>query len=323
MAKTLAEGKYRRLVEDISAIYEGLARKLVEAYWRIGRRIVEVEQDGAVRAGYGAGLLKELSGELSEKFGKGFSVDNLENMRRFYLTHRNSGTSRKLDWSQYVALLSVDDDRERLSLEARAASEGLTARELQALVRKKAVPDAVTRPVPAAKPLPELELPSGLCLGTCRRSQAPGVAVPEDHVLLDLGFFVHFAVPRASIGAVTVTDKPSYTYRGVVERVVDGDTLTVFLELGFGAVASERLRLRGIDAPETGTPEGEKAKVFLAGLLPPGTRVVVQSHRTDIYGRFVADVLFLPDGGSDEDILGRGVFVNREILDRGFAVRVK
>lgn len=57
--------------------------------FEIGRRIVEHEQRGEKRAVYGAGLLKELSIRLTSEFGRGFSEDNLSNMRRFFLTWRD------------------------------------------------------------------------------------------------------------------------------------------------------------------------------------------------------------------------------------------
>lgn len=74
--------------------------------FEIGRRIVEHEQKGAKRAAYGAELLKELSARLTEEFGRGFSEDNLSNMRRFFLIWRDRGAqisetaSRKLVPSQ-------------------------------------------------------------------------------------------------------------------------------------------------------------------------------------------------------------------------------
>ena len=60
---------------------------MVRTYYEIGRIIVENEQGGDSRATYGKSMLKELSGRLNKRFGKGFSVDNLENMRRFYHSH--------------------------------------------------------------------------------------------------------------------------------------------------------------------------------------------------------------------------------------------
>lgn len=58
--------------------------ELLNAYWQIGRIIIEHEQESQERATYGKGLLNELSKELTEEFGRGFSVSNLQFMRRFY-----------------------------------------------------------------------------------------------------------------------------------------------------------------------------------------------------------------------------------------------
>jgi predicted nuclease of restriction endonuclease-like (RecB) superfamily len=58
---------------------------MTATYWEIGRRIVEFEQGGAERAEYGTELLKRLSGDLTGRFGRGFGVVNLSQMKRFYL----------------------------------------------------------------------------------------------------------------------------------------------------------------------------------------------------------------------------------------------
>jgi hypothetical protein len=60
---------------------------LVATYWKIGRRIVEFEQGGKGRAGYGEQLMERLSQALTEKFGKGFSRQNLQSMRQFYASY--------------------------------------------------------------------------------------------------------------------------------------------------------------------------------------------------------------------------------------------
>ena len=66
--------------------------EMLMAYYQIGKKIVEEEQKGKERAEYGEKLLENLSKELNKEFGKGFSVDNLERMRRFYLIYQNSAT---------------------------------------------------------------------------------------------------------------------------------------------------------------------------------------------------------------------------------------
>ena len=66
---------------------------LVATYWELGRRIVEFEQAGKERAGYGEQLLQRLSSDLGKRFGRGFSVDNLESMRLFYLAYMEPAIS--------------------------------------------------------------------------------------------------------------------------------------------------------------------------------------------------------------------------------------
>jgi len=69
---------------------------MTATYWEIGRRIVEFEQGGAERAGYGEALLKRLSVDLSAKYGRGFGVDSLESMRLLYQTYPPSKISESL-----------------------------------------------------------------------------------------------------------------------------------------------------------------------------------------------------------------------------------
>ena len=90
--RRFADPRYPALVKDLSGLLEAARRSYARAvnaimtatYWEIGRRIVEFEQGGEKRAEYGAGLLETLAADLTRRFGRGFSTDNLESMRRFY-----------------------------------------------------------------------------------------------------------------------------------------------------------------------------------------------------------------------------------------------
>ena len=62
---------------------------ITEAYWQIGKRIVEEEQDGKERAAYGEEILITLSKELTAEFGSGFGTRNLWDFRKFYLTFQD------------------------------------------------------------------------------------------------------------------------------------------------------------------------------------------------------------------------------------------
>ena len=76
--------------------------ELLSTYWNIGRIIAEYEQTVPERADYGKQTLKELSKVLTNEFGKGFSVSNIQFMRRFYQTYQIQQTaSVKLSWSHY------------------------------------------------------------------------------------------------------------------------------------------------------------------------------------------------------------------------------
>ena len=86
---------------------------MVDTYWNIGRHIVE-RQGGDARAEYGAGLIKELSEQLTKDFGRGFTVANLKNMRQFYLTFPNGYTlCSELSWSHYRLLMRVENANAR------------------------------------------------------------------------------------------------------------------------------------------------------------------------------------------------------------------
>ena len=87
---------------------------MVEAYWNIGKQIIEQEQSGEDRAKYGKYIIKELSLRLTEDFGKGYSPRNLRSMRQFYLTFSNWQTvSAKLSWSHYQLIMRVENEKAR------------------------------------------------------------------------------------------------------------------------------------------------------------------------------------------------------------------
>ena len=324
MARVPAEGRLQRLVADIGRLYVEARQAQVRFAWETGRRIVEEEQDGSIRAAYGAALIRELSAALSARHGPGFSVTNLARMRKFYLLNQKVPAPTKLDWAAYVELLPVPDARTRQRLAARALKDGLNSRQLRRLVRGVRQAESESGPAPSPKQdLPPLTRPTGLRLNTFARSPLR-VKLNDGAVLVDCGFFVNWPVRQADLAALDLQDGMSYTYAATIDRVVDGDTLLVLIAVGFGIIVRDRLRLRGINCPEAGTPEGQRAKKFVERLLLPGSTVVIQSHkcRTDRYGRFVADVFYAPGVADAARILGDAVYLNQQLLDRGHAVRL-
>jgi predicted nuclease of restriction endonuclease-like (RecB) superfamily len=115
-------------------VYQTINTTMTQTYFQIGKRIVEEEQGGESRAEYGKSLLKLLSVQLSNEFGKGFSVDNLENMRKFYLAFQKSETvSRKfeLSWSHYIFLTRIENIDERNFYEIESIENSWSLRELK------------------------------------------------------------------------------------------------------------------------------------------------------------------------------------------------
>lgn len=84
-----------------------------------------------------------------------------------------------------------------------------------------------------------------------------------------------------------------YEYYTKIDRVVDGDTVDVFIDLGFDVWHKERIRLAGIDTAEKNTPLGKALKVFLVANLE-GKMVRLQVSKPDKYGRYLG-TLFLKD----------------------------
>ena len=93
--------------------YSAVNFAMVEAYWQIGKRIVEEEQNGHERAAYGEKILKFLSTELTKEFGKGFGTRNLWDFKKFYLTFNESEILHtlcaQLTWSHIRLIMRVEN----------------------------------------------------------------------------------------------------------------------------------------------------------------------------------------------------------------------
>ena len=122
---------------------------MVYSYYEVGRAIVEEEQNGKQRAEYGKAILKELSKRLTENLGKGFSVENLKLMRRFYLVYSKDQIGQKvstqfenlpvtregrkffLSFSHYVFLMRIPNIDERHFYEIEAVKNDWSLSELK------------------------------------------------------------------------------------------------------------------------------------------------------------------------------------------------
>ena len=119
------------LITARNKVYQTANFAMVEAYWNIGKSIIE-EQGGNEKAEYGTGLLKELSKQMTQDFGKGFTVANLKNMRQFYLTFPNGYALRsELSWTHYRLLMRVENENAREFYMQEAVKSQWSTRQLE------------------------------------------------------------------------------------------------------------------------------------------------------------------------------------------------
>lgn len=100
-----------------NSAYKSVNSIMSKAYWEIGKRIVEQEQNGTDRAKYGDYIIRKLSKELSGEFGTGFSIANLKNCRQFYRTFPKDSIGytacSQLSWSHLRNIMRLDSEEER------------------------------------------------------------------------------------------------------------------------------------------------------------------------------------------------------------------
>jgi predicted nuclease of restriction endonuclease-like (RecB) superfamily len=131
------------LNESRQRVIQAVNHTMVLTYFEIGRMIVEEEQNGKERADYGSQLISELSKSLTQEFGKGFSITNLQQMRQFYNIYSKQQTlsakseksealsnNFKLSWSHYLKLMRIEDELERKFYEIETQKNNWSLREL-------------------------------------------------------------------------------------------------------------------------------------------------------------------------------------------------
>jgi len=292
----------------------------VQTYWEAGRLIHEHILCHRERADYGKEVVLKLARSLS------VGDDLLYRMLRFYEAFPISASRRKLTWSHYRTLSRVTDENARLELEKRAARESWTAEELERNVRL-----AMSRQ-------PESERDGAYASAKLLdpKKGRPGIyrlVSDGEGLAVDLGFACYQALNRAQARGLNANDFVSfflddrlarvadattadlYTYEAEVVRVVDGDTLWVQVWLKSPLWLKEKLRLRGLDAPEIETDEGRAAKLFVEDQIKKATRVFVTTTKPDKWDRYLSDVFLTLPGGEQ-------VFLNNLLLEQGYAHRL-
>jgi len=136
LKKMPSQGVYvriRKIIEDARGnIARAVNTEMVIAYWKIGKEIVDDEQQGKSRADYGRKLLEGIAKRLTDDFGKGFDSSNLWNMRKFYQTYPIlDALRRELSWTHYRILMRAEKPEARSFYEIECVKNNWSVRELE------------------------------------------------------------------------------------------------------------------------------------------------------------------------------------------------
>ena len=227
--------------------------------------------------------------------------------------------------------MTIDSGAKRKKWEERIIRENLSVHSLSALVYQSQQP----RPRGKAAELPG---PRRGLLYHYRMVKVDYTNDAPGGIMLDCGF-TNRIVPPPCKGALVnkrvmraqkengayhivytdLTVERIFTYKAVIERVVDGDTLLANIDCGFGLWTKQYLRLKWIDAPEIRNAGGLKAKQWMERELSCCPFVIVQTHKSDQFDRYLADIYCLPKENDPHTVAASGRYLNQEILNKGFA----
>jgi hypothetical protein len=300
-------------------------REKLVLYWQLGKLIYDDVQQNQ-NPEYGEKVFENLQKDI------GIDLKTLYQMRNFYKAYPVLPEENNLTWSHYRILGQINDTEKRQYLEELTTEKSLTVNDLQnlkSLQSKSNFPSEKNSNsnLSSTKQTPVLEeqkisqklIPLRGRLWTYKLKKFEG----NSKKYLDCGFDICWEIKtdfEDETTVVTVQKKHEdytlskidlkkrflHTYKASLEKVVDGDTLVVILDLGFGILSKQILRLRGIDAPELKTEEGKASTKELVKILQDVKILIVKTIQTDKYGRYVADVFFDPPTRSLSGAEGSG-----------------
>ena len=301
---------------------DAVERELVRTKWETGKLIHEHILLNQVRAAYDQQVLERLSTDL------GMSARELRYMVEFARAYPIWPGPAKLGWAQYRDLLAVNDPEKRLAISKEAVRKKWSHSELRREIQKLKAAKQITV---SKKPAPEKLAAKKGELHTYAVVLAK-LGPWQGKPVVDLGFSNYFRpagnFPFKKNEIIRILDNGKlkriqdatagmlFTYKVYVDEITDGDTLWVLIDLGFGFTTKQQLRLRGLDAPEIATRDGQRAKKFLERQLvgrlgSDPSHVLITSTKSDKYDRYLADIW-----------MGE-LFLNQKLIDKGLALKVK
>ena len=317
-------------------VVQNIARQKVVMAWNVGK-IIDEHLSRNDKTGYGEKLMEKLVQDTA------MSDNSLYRMRSFYQSYPKLPKDEKqLNWTHYQTLSGVKKDEERKRLENLVRDNSLTTDELQIEVTKyhsqvnSQVNSLAQSLAKTKKPLRKKKLlKTKLHPERGQLFSYPLIKLENaDVTCIDCGFNFFREVENQSknLQNVDVIKKDETyllkksdshprkfnTYKAYLDRVVDGDTIRVTIDLGFKTFHNEIIRLKGIDSAEIDSEAGKESARALTQILDKIPFLVVKTIKVDIYGRFVADVFFSDKNEIDaQKVADEGIYLNQLLLDRG------
>ena len=310
----------------------------VKTYWSVGKDIINISGRSNGALSLGPKLYGRISAYIQEQLKLDIKSDTVKKIVYFSRNYNELPKESALTFSHYVTLLGIKDPVLRSRIEKRAIDNNMNIIDLKneiyklKISRQKAGKDNIEK------------------LGVLRgepyiyRVHSVRDVYGKKDFVIDCGFKI--SVPVDAWGHKTNLDlfksntsvvrieklygiyniisddergDKVYTYSARVIRVVDGDTLDVNIDVGFGIWLDERLRLKSIDAPEAMTNAGKYSKQFLKKYLSKCPYIIIRTSKEEMYGRWLADIFALKDCSDPYKIAAEGEYINQVLLDEGLA----
>jgi endonuclease YncB( thermonuclease family) len=351
MNKPITKINYAKTLRDIRAIIErgrmsaleAVQRQVLVTNWEVGRIItIKLLPDSGPGPSAGnARVIRQLSADLGRP--RSF-IYNLVKVYKCY--PQLPGPESSLTWSHYMSLVSIENEYMRRTFEQRTIKQGVSSKNLYQLIsRKRAKKSAVilsgtdSRHSGNAKRIKNLSVTRGeLYFYRCVRRAC--IPLKKNERRVDVGFKVlrktktpawksqsHTLHIRSykkdgayNLRIARPDDSKLYTYVAAVERVIDGDTIELNIDLGFDSWIKEKVRLRGIDTPEQTTNLGKAAKKYVQDQLNKVKFVVCKTYWDDKYGRMLVDLFYSPKEKDPAVVAEKGIFLNQQLLNEGLAL---
>ncbi len=328
----LAQTTYQKLLHTIiSEVQTGIKKierlaekQKIQTYWNIGKHINGYCTSQAIGHGSIGRFYEDISNDLK------MSSRTLQHCEQFFRYFPLLKIEKDLSWSHYMYLLRVDEAKERKRWIARLRKNPISSRELR--LKLIDVTPAAEKTLPRKIPIVRGELYTYRLVPAKRFQRKTGA------YLVDCGFANRIEAPCHSAKlsnkrlyrsqkeeagyTLKVCDlkvDELFTFKAHILRVIDADTFLTLVDQGFGIWSEQRLRLRGVDAPELNTLFGQKAKRTVETVLCKLPFVIVKTYKSDKYDRYLVDVFYLSGEQDPHIVAAKGKLLNQEMIDRGLA----